>query len=50
MEDIEFLYIPLPHLPEPGPHVDTFCIKTFPKMLTEQLVRNPGADGQRAIG
>jgi hypothetical protein len=50
MEDVEFLHIPLPHLLKPGPHVDKFWITTFPKKLNEQLVRNPGTDGQRVIG
>ncbi|ENH75855.1 Nephrocystin-3 [Fusarium oxysporum f. sp. cubense race 1] len=49
-EDIDVLHIPLPHLLEPGPHVDRFWITTFPKKLTEQLSRNPGAGGQRVIG
>lgn len=50
MEDVEFLHIPLPHLLKPGPHVDKFWITTFPKKLNEQLVRNPGTDGQKVIG
>lgn len=50
MEDVELADIPLPHLLKTGPHTDTFWMETFPKKLREQLVRQPGADGQRVIG
>lgn len=50
MDDVELAEIPLSHLLKPGPHTDRFWITTFPKKLREQLVRRPGADGQRVIG
>ncbi|KAJ0132376.1 Esterase [Fusarium oxysporum f. sp. albedinis] len=50
MEDIEFLHIFLPYLLTPGLYVDKFWITTFPKKLNEQLVCNPGTDGQRVTG
>ncbi|QKX54876.1 uncharacterized protein TRUGW13939_01966 [Talaromyces rugulosus] len=50
MEDAELADIPLPHLLKPGPHTDGFWMTMFPKKLREELVRPPGAQGQRVIG
>jgi hypothetical protein len=50
MEDVDFLEIPLSHLLKPGDHLDKFWITTFPKKISEPLVRRCGVDGQRVIG
>jgi hypothetical protein len=50
MDDVEFADIPLAHLLKPGPHTDTFWLKTFPKKVREPLLRQAGMDGQRVIG
>lgn len=48
--DVEVANIPLPHLLRPGPHLDDFWLKTFPKKLRERLIRQSGNHGQRVVG
>lgn len=49
MDDVEFADIPLAHLLQPGPHLDTFWKSVFPKKLCEELQR-PAMSGGRVVG